>query len=102
MGTDDSPVQRASEAFVAEFARWRVERGLSKKQLAEAMGFDASYVSHIEARRHRPTEDFARRAEAVLQSSGALWQRYKEYDELRSNARTRSGPAGRETSGLEQ
>jgi len=55
MSTGDSPVQRASEAFVADFARWRVERGMSKKQLAAAMGFDASYVSHVEARRHRPT-----------------------------------------------
>jgi transcriptional regulator with XRE-family HTH domain len=102
MGTDDSPAHRASEAFVAEFARWRVERNLSKKQLAEAMGFDASYVSHIEARRHRPTEDFARRAEAVLQSGGALWQRYKEYDELRSSARTRGGTLGREPGVPEQ
>lgn len=103
MGTGDSPAERASSAFVTEFARWRMERGLSKKQLAEAMGFDASYVSHVEARRHRPTEDFARRAEAVLQAGGALWQRYKEYDELRSTARTRVGSSGgRESSSGDQ
>jgi transcriptional regulator with XRE-family HTH domain len=96
MSTGDSPVQRASEAFVTEFARWRVERGMSKKQLAAAMGFDASYVSHVEARRHRPTEDFARRAEAILQSGGSLWQRYKEYDELRATARSRVGLPGRD------
>ncbi|GGM16348.1 peptide deformylase [Dactylosporangium sucinum] len=94
--SDSSPVQRASEAFVAEFARWRVDRGMSKKQLAAAMGFDASYVSHVEARRHRPTEDFARRAEAILQSGGAIWQRYKEYDELRATARSRVGLPGRD------
>jgi transcriptional regulator with XRE-family HTH domain len=91
MSTGDSPVQRASEAFVAEFARWREERGMSKKQLAAAMGFDASYVSHVEAHRHRPTEDFARRAEAILQAGGALWQKYKAYDELRASVRSRSG-----------
>jgi transcriptional regulator with XRE-family HTH domain len=96
MSTGDSPVQRASEAFVAEFTRWRVERGMSKKQLAAAMGFDASYVSHVEARRHRPTEDFARRAELILQTGGALWQRYKDYDELRATARTRVGVPGRD------
>jgi peptide deformylase len=96
MSTGDSPVQRASEAFVAEFARWRVERGMSKKQLAAAMGFDASYVSHVEARRHRPTEDFARRAEAILQTGGSLWQRYKDYDELRATARSRVGLPGRD------
>ncbi|MEU0553728.1 peptide deformylase [Dactylosporangium sp. NPDC006015] len=96
MTSSDSPVQRASEAFVAEFARWRIDRGMSKKQLAAAMGFDASYVSHVEARRHRPTEDFARRAEAILQSGGAIWQRYKEYDELRATARSRVGLPGRD------
>lgn len=94
--SDPSPVQRAAEAFVAEFARWRVERGMSKKQLAAAMGFDASYVSHVEAARHRPTEDFARRAEAILQSGGSVWQRYKEYDELRATARSRVGVPGRD------
>jgi transcriptional regulator with XRE-family HTH domain len=96
MSTTDSPVQRASEAFVAEFARWRIERGMSKKQLAAAMGFDASYVSHVEAHRHRPTEDFARRAEAILQTGGALWQRYKEYDELRASGRNRLGLPARD------
>src|SRR5438046_9208194 len=90
MRTGDSPVQRASEAFVEEFARWRVERSMSKKQLAAAMGFDASYVSHVEARRHRPTEDFARRAEMVLQAGGAIWQHFREYEELRAALRVRT------------
>src|SRR2546430_6815993 len=78
-----SPQDRAAEAFAAELARWRLERGLSKKQLAGEMGFDPSYVSHVEGRRHRPTEDFARRAEAVLQADGEIWHRYTEYEELR-------------------
>ncbi|BBH65321.1 hypothetical protein ACTI_20060 [Actinoplanes sp. OR16] len=47
------------------------------------MGFDPSYVSHVEGRRHKPTEDFARRAEAVLGAGGMIWQRFQEYDELR-------------------
>src|SRR5690348_10349136 len=87
MGTGESPVQRASTEFVTEFARWRLERGLSKKQLAAEMGFDPSYLSHVEAHRHRPTEDFARRAEAVLQAGGAIWRRFREYDELRATSR---------------
>ena len=78
-----SPVERAADQFAAELARWRVERGLTKKQLAAQMGFDPSYVSHVEGRRHRPTEDFARRAEAVLGAGGAIWQRFQEYDDLR-------------------
>lgn len=90
MNTDEAPAQRASDAFIAELSRWRSERGLSKKQLAAQMGFDPSYVSHVEAGRHRPTEDFARRAERVLQAGGAVWQRFREYDEQRAAARTRS------------
>ncbi|MFI5493532.1 peptide deformylase [Actinoplanes sp. NPDC051859] len=78
-----SPVERAADAFVSALAQWRVERGMTKKQLAARMGFDPSYVSHVEGRRHKPTEDFARRAEAVLAAGGAIWQRFQEYDELR-------------------
>jgi peptide deformylase len=78
-----SPVERAAEAFAAALAQWRVDRGMSKKQLAARMSFDPSYVSHVEGRRHRPTEDFARRAESVLDAGGAIWRAYQEYDELR-------------------
>lgn len=84
-----SPVERAAEAFASELARWRVDRGMTKKQLAARMGFDPSYISHIEGRRHRPTEDFARRAEAVLGAGGAIWRRFQDYDE----ARQARGPA---------
>ncbi len=78
-----SPVERAADQFVTALAQWRTERGMTKKQLAARMGFDPSYVSHVEGRRHKPTEDFARRAEAVLGAGGAIWQRFQEYDELR-------------------
>jgi len=91
-----APQDRAAEAFAAELARWRTERRLSKKQLANEMGFDPSYVSHVEGRRHRPTEDFARRAEAVLQADGEIWARYTEYEELRRGPRAGqpgTGPA---------
>jgi peptide deformylase len=83
-----SPQDRAADAFATELARWRIERGMSKKQLASEMGFDPSYVSHVEGRRHRPTEDFARRAEAVLQADGEIWLRYTEYEEARRTPRT--------------
>jgi transcriptional regulator with XRE-family HTH domain len=82
----DPVVDAAAEAFAAALHQWRTGRSLSKKQLAAEMGFDPSYVSHVEARRHRPTEDFARRAELVLRSGGVIWQRYREYDEAREAA----------------
>lgn len=89
-----SPVERAADQFVLTLAQWRNERGMTKKQLAARMGFDPSYVSHVEGRRHKPTEDFARRAEAVLAAGGVIWQRFQEYDELR-HART-ANPAHRD------
>jgi peptide deformylase len=78
-----SPVERAADQFVSALAQWRIERGMTKKQLAARMGFDPSYVSHVEGRRHKPTEDFARRAEAVLAAGGVIWERFQQYDELR-------------------
>lgn len=77
------PVDEAMDDFAAELVRRRAERGLSKKQLAADMGFDPSYVSHIEGRRHRPTEDFARRAEAALDAGGALWRAWQSYEAAR-------------------
>jgi peptide deformylase/transcriptional regulator with XRE-family HTH domain len=93
-------LDRAADAFAAALVQWRAERGLSKKRLAAEMGFDPSYVSHVEARRHRPTEDFARRAESVLQAGGMIWQRFREYEDARQQTaaprqRVDSGPADR-------
>ena len=79
-------VDRAADAFAATLVQCRAERGLSKKRLAAEMGFDPSYVSHVEARRHRPTEDFARRAESVLLAGGLIWQRFREYYDARQHA----------------
>jgi peptide deformylase len=89
---------RAADAFADLLAQWRTERGLSKKQLAAEMGFDPSYVSHVEARRHRPTEDFARRAEQVLRAGGAIWRGFREFDDTRraaASAQHRDRPESR-------
>ena len=88
-------VDQAVDAFAAVLVRWRGARGRSKKQLAADMGFDPSYVSHVEARRHRPTEDFARRAEIVLDAGGEIWERFRHFDQLRqasSGLRVRPEP----------
>src|SRR5262245_16536876 len=76
-------VGRAADAFAAILVHWRAVRGLSKKQLAAEMGFDPSYVSHVEARRHRPTEDFARRADVALDAGGELVTLFGEFDKAR-------------------
>lgn len=81
--SDVATVEETVEAFAAEVAYWREVRGHSKKRLAQAMGFDPSYVSHVESGRHRPTEDFARRADEVLNAGKVIWRRWEEYDASR-------------------
>ncbi len=81
-----SPLERATEEFATQLAGWRTQRGLSKRALAAQMGFDPSYVSHVEGLRHRPTEDFARRAEGVLDAGGAIWNSYTAYELVRQAA----------------
>ncbi|MCC3316700.1 MULTISPECIES: helix-turn-helix domain-containing protein [Nocardia] len=77
--------QQAAEAFAAEVAYWRENAGLGKKALAVKMGFDPSYVSHIEAGRHKPTEDFARKADAALNSGDAIWRRWRDFEAARAH-----------------
>jgi transcriptional regulator with XRE-family HTH domain len=90
-----SPLERATDQFAAQLARLRTERGLSKRALAAAMGFDPSYVSHVEGRRHRPTEDFARRAENALDAGGVIWESYAAYEAVRQSAPTPRAPMQR-------
>ncbi|MFD8964222.1 helix-turn-helix domain-containing protein [Streptomyces sp. NPDC059568] len=80
-------VEQAAEAFAAEVSYWREVRGLSKRALATAMGFDPSYVSHMESGRHKPSEDFARRADEAMNAGKAIWRRWSDYEA----AKTRTG-----------
>ncbi|WP_234445291.1 helix-turn-helix domain-containing protein [Streptomyces rimosus] len=46
---EEITAEQAAEDYAAEVARWREVRGMSKRALALAMGFDPSYVSHVES-----------------------------------------------------
>ncbi|WP_309049156.1 helix-turn-helix transcriptional regulator [Streptomyces sp.] len=81
-------VEQATGHFAAEVAYWREVRGMSKKALAELMGFHPSYVSHMESGRHKPTEDFARRADETLNAGKAIWHRWGEYESARARQTT--------------
>jgi transcriptional regulator with XRE-family HTH domain len=84
--------------YAEELTRWREHRGLSKAGLATAMTYDRSYVSQIEGCHLPPTEDFTRRAEAVLDTGGALWQRWEAYEQAKGHA-ARPQPPGPPTVG---
>ncbi|MCG6499360.1 helix-turn-helix domain-containing protein, partial [Kitasatospora sp. A2-31] len=76
---DQETADQTMEAFAAEVAHWREVRSLSKRALARKMGFDPSYVSHMEAGRHKPTEEFARLADEILNAGKAIWRRWLDY-----------------------
>jgi transcriptional regulator with XRE-family HTH domain len=69
----------AARQYAEELSRWRQQRGLSKLKLAALMTYDRSYLSHVESCNLPPTEDFTRRAEAALDTAGALWARWEAY-----------------------
>ncbi|MFE3382659.1 helix-turn-helix domain-containing protein [Streptomyces anulatus] len=80
---EEITVDQAAEDFAAEVARWREVRGMSKRALARAMGFDPSYVSHVESGRHKPSEDFARLADEALNAGKSIWRRWRIYEKAR-------------------
>jgi len=89
-------VAEAARQYAEELGRWRQQRRLSKLKLATLMTYDRSYVSHVESGSLPPTEDFTRRAEAVLDTAGALWARWEAYEAARiGSARTSSRSVGR-------
>jgi Helix-turn-helix domain len=69
--------QAPFSAALTEWREWRERRGLSKKKLAAAMGFDASYLSHVEAGRMHAGRAFARKAEEELDAGGKLWDAWQ-------------------------
>ncbi|WSB58626.1 helix-turn-helix transcriptional regulator (plasmid) [Streptomyces cellulosae] len=85
---DAVTVEEAAGNFAAEVAYWREVRGMSKKAFAELMGFHPSYVSHVESGRHKPTVDFARRADETLNAGKAIWRRWSEYEAARARQTT--------------
>ncbi|MEU6406210.1 helix-turn-helix transcriptional regulator [Streptomyces sp. NPDC046985] len=92
---DAQSAEQAAEDFAAEVAHWREVRGLPKRELARRMGFDPSYVSHMESGRHKPTEDFARRAEENLGAGKAIWTRWLDYEAAKARTALATVPAPR-------
>lgn len=69
----------ARTVFAEVVAKWRTRRGFSQDHLAGLMGYHASYVSHMESARYRPTREFARRSEAVLAAGSEILHAFDHY-----------------------
>jgi peptide deformylase len=79
-----------ADDFIAEFKRWRDVRNLSQNALAAKMAYTRSYISKIETGAERPSADFARVADDVLQAGGAIRRAFADYERSREE-----GPAER-------
>lgn len=62
----------ALEYFAGQLTAHREQRGWSKAQLASRMGFDASYISHVENVTKVPTRAFAEKADAAFGLPGTF------------------------------
>ncbi|GAA2606626.1 helix-turn-helix transcriptional regulator [Actinomadura fulvescens] len=56
--------------FARELTAWREQAGLSKKQLAEALGFTDSYVGQVELCKNIPSEEFAEALNTYFKTNG--------------------------------
>jgi transcriptional regulator with XRE-family HTH domain len=81
----------ARTTFIAEVRARQDAARLSTKQLASMMHVDASYPSHVFGGRHRPTREFAARADQVLRADGKLLGLYEAYELERRGGVLRGG-----------
>lgn len=68
--------------FGAELRHYRLAAELSQEQLGERTSYSAALVGAVETARRMPTEEFAQRCDAALQTGGALRrlrERLKDY-----------------------
>lgn len=82
--TDTGAPDAEANSFAVEFERWRDVRGFSRAALAQAMGYDRSYVSKVLSGTERPSEAFARQAETALRAGGALHTAFREFEAHRT------------------
>ena len=74
----DSP---AIVTFATELAAWRNAAGLTKKELADRLGYADSYVGQVELRKNTPSEEFAQALDTFFNTNGVfhrLWKRIKD------------------------
>ncbi|MGH3853420.1 MAG: peptide deformylase [Pseudonocardiaceae bacterium] len=79
-GAGNTGVPVGQNVFVAEFRRWRDLSGLSRSALATEMGYSRSYVSKVESGNEHASGEFAKKADTVLNTGGALRRAWREQE----------------------
>ncbi|MEV8064037.1 helix-turn-helix domain-containing protein [Streptomyces antimycoticus] len=85
--TADGPVQQAAEAFAAELMRLRTAAELSQPALARRLGYDRSYITHLECCTLAPTRPVARQADEFFGSGETLTRLWRAYHTARTASR---------------
>ncbi|MBI0319462.1 XRE family transcriptional regulator, partial [Streptomyces javensis] len=86
-GGADGPVRQAAEAFAAELIRLRTAARLSQLALAQRLGYDKTYVTHLERCTQAPTKPVARQADEFFGSGEALTRLWRAYHTARTASR---------------
>jgi hypothetical protein len=73
----------AIRAFAAELTAWRVEAGLSKIQLAEALGYTPQLIGQFETCKNIPSKKFAEDTDTFFKTNGVFVRLWKLIDETR-------------------
>ncbi|MFE2184542.1 tetratricopeptide repeat protein [Streptomyces sp. NPDC059455] len=81
------PLRQAAEAFAAELIRLRTAAKLSQLALAQRLGYDKTYVTHLERCTQAPTQPVARQADEFFGSGEALTRLWRAYHTARTASR---------------
>ncbi|MBL1119211.1 tetratricopeptide repeat protein [Streptomyces sp. 110] len=83
----DGPLRQAAEAFAAELIRLRTAAKLSQLALAQRLGYDKTYVTHLERCTQAPTQPVARQADEFFGSGETLTHLWRAYHTARATGR---------------
>jgi transcriptional regulator with XRE-family HTH domain len=69
--------------FAIELEHWRTEAGLSKRKLAESLGYTEQYVGQVELCKNLPGPDFAEALDTFFDAKGLFMRLWKRIDDTR-------------------
>src|SRR5947208_2519174 len=78
--------------FGQELRRWRTERRLTQRELAQRVRYSRETVAAVERSRRYPSREFARRCDEVLATGGVLDWLWPHVETAQVAADRRRGP----------
>ncbi|GAB3943682.1 hypothetical protein GCM10029976_066660 [Kribbella albertanoniae] len=91
-GKGSGSLESAQQFFGAELRHWRTTRGLSLRQLAELTHESYALIYRVEKAERSPSADLAVRADAVLNTDGALKRSWSRVEQAKAAAKKAPEP----------